>query len=68
MSTSIVEDSTFCGGVVCKGQPYDLYTKFAGASAHEVKVYADTGHLVLYHNSGPSLMEDTLAFLRRINF
>ncbi|KAI6092186.1 Alpha/Beta hydrolase protein [Hypoxylon rubiginosum] len=57
------QDSTFCGGKVCREQPYALYNRFPKAQAYDIKVYGETGHLILYHNSGPQLMADTLAFL-----
>ncbi|KAI2488250.1 Hydrolase [Pyrenophora tritici-repentis] len=56
-------DGTFCGGPKCGSQPYAVYDKFPTASAHDVKVYANTGHAILYHRSGPKLMEDVQSFL-----
>jgi hypothetical protein len=58
-----VEDSTFCGGEFCREQPYAAYEKFPMAKTHDVKIYEKTGHLILYHYSGPKLIADTLAFL-----
>lgn len=66
-SNAYADDSTFCGGQVCNGAPYAIYDKFVGASAHEVRVYGETGHLILLHNSGVRLINDTLAFLGRVN-
>ncbi|KAJ8124185.1 hypothetical protein ONZ43_g38 [Nemania bipapillata] len=57
------EDSTFCGGRVCREQGYAVYKKFPKASAHDLKMYKETGHLILYHHSGQALIADTLAFL-----
>ncbi|KAI0409186.1 Alpha/Beta hydrolase protein [Xylaria palmicola] len=62
------QDSTFCGGQFCREQPYGVYKKFPKASAHDVKVYEETGHLILYHHSAPKLMNDTLAFLEAQGF
>ncbi|KAJ2971303.1 hypothetical protein NUW58_g9454 [Xylaria curta] len=62
------QDSTFCGGQFCREQPYGLYRKFPKARAHEVKIYEETGHLILYHNSAQELMADTLAFLDSHSF
>ncbi|KAI8628357.1 Alpha/Beta hydrolase protein [Xylariaceae sp. FL1651] len=56
-------DSTFCGGEVCRDQPYALYSRFPHAKAHDVKIYEETGHLILYHHSAQQLMADTLGFL-----
>ncbi|KAI1261353.1 Alpha/Beta hydrolase protein [Xylariaceae sp. FL1019] len=57
------QDSTFCGGRFCRAQPYEVYDKFPKAKATDVKVYEETGHVILYHHSAPKLMADTLAFL-----
>ncbi|KAL8778968.1 MAG: hypothetical protein Q9213_007168 [Squamulea squamosa] len=61
-------DSTFCGGPKCRGQAYEVYNRYTAASDHTVKVYANTGHLILYHHTGPQLMEDSLQFLRAHGF
>ncbi|KAF4543310.1 Alpha beta hydrolase fold protein [Lasiodiplodia theobromae] len=61
-------DSTFCGGEVCGSQPYALFDKFPKASTHDIKVYPETGHLILYHYSGQDLMTDTLSFLKNVGF
>ena len=58
------EDSTFCGGVKCLQQPYGLYEKYPNAKAHDVRVYEDTGHAIMYHPTAQDLMADTVAFLR----
>ncbi|KAI0196819.1 Alpha/Beta hydrolase protein [Xylaria flabelliformis] len=62
------QDSTFCGGRFCHEQPYALYKKFPKASTHDIKVYKETGHLILYHYSGLALIADTLAFLNSEGF
>ncbi|KAL2016716.1 hypothetical protein VTK56DRAFT_3145 [Thermocarpiscus australiensis] len=62
------QDSTFCGGQFCKHQPYEVYRKFPEVKGHEVKVYPDTGHLILYHHAAQQLMADTLAFLQKYGF
>ena len=62
------EDDTFCGGQLCRGAPYAIYDKFSGASAQEVKVYEATGHLIILHNSGVNLINDTLGFLGQGGF
>ncbi|TGJ75889.1 hypothetical protein E0Z10_g10944 [Xylaria hypoxylon] len=62
------QDSTFCGGQFCREQPYAVYDMFPKAKAHEVKVYEETGHLILYHHTAPKLMADTLAFLHSQGF
>ncbi|KAI0194246.1 Alpha/Beta hydrolase protein [Astrocystis sublimbata] len=56
-------DSTFCGGRYCREQPYEVYRRFPKAKAHDIKVYKETGHAIIYHYSGLQLMADTLAFL-----
>ncbi|KAI0437518.1 Alpha/Beta hydrolase protein [Xylaria telfairii] len=56
-------DSTFCGGPYCREQPYAVYKYFPKATVYDVKVYEETGHLILYHYSGLDLVADTLAFL-----
>ncbi|KAI1324232.1 Alpha/Beta hydrolase protein [Xylariaceae sp. FL0255] len=62
------QDSTFCGGKVCREQPYQVYKKFPLASAIDVKIYEETGHLILYHHSAPRLMADSLSFLQAQGF
>ncbi|KAL1623263.1 hypothetical protein SLS56_008368 [Neofusicoccum ribis] len=62
------QDSTFCGGENCRSQPYAVYDKFPNASSHDVKVYPETGHQILYHHSGQDLMADTLEFLKAHGF
>ncbi|KAI1132519.1 Alpha/Beta hydrolase protein [Nemania abortiva] len=62
------QDSTFCGGQFCREQPYAVYKKFPKAKAHDMKVYKETGHLILYHHSGQALIADTLAFLSTHGF
>ncbi len=57
-------DATFCGRK-CVGQPYELYNRFPRARTHEVKVYPNTGHAVLYHRTGPTAMKDIQHFLER---
>jgi len=53
---------------MCGSQPYALYDKFPSALDHDVKVYPETGHLVLFHQSAQALMADSLAFLRKHDF
>ncbi|KAI1111365.1 Alpha/Beta hydrolase protein [Nemania sp. NC0429] len=62
------QDSTFCGGRFCREQPYAVYKNFPSAKAHEVKIYEETGHLILYHHSATKLMADTLSFLKTHGF
>ncbi|KAI0505625.1 Alpha/Beta hydrolase protein [Xylaria bambusicola] len=62
------QDSTFCGGRFCREQPWAVYRKFENAAAIDVKVYPETGHLILYHHSGLALMADSLAFLETHGF
>ncbi|KAL8915288.1 MAG: hypothetical protein Q9172_006906 [Xanthocarpia lactea] len=62
------DDNTFCGGPRCLGQAYEVYNRYPAASNHTVKVYANTGHLILYHHTGTQLMEDSLQFLRAHGF
>ncbi|KAK4642730.1 hypothetical protein QC761_400190 [Podospora bellae-mahoneyi] len=62
------QDSTFCGGQYCKHQPWDLYRKFPEATGYDVKVYPETGHLILYHDTAEQLMTDTVKFLRKHGF
>lgn len=64
----ILGDSTFCGGQFCGSQPYALYDKFPQAMDHVIKVYPETGHLILFHHSAPALMKDTLRFLAEHGF
>ncbi|KAL9038873.1 MAG: hypothetical protein Q9180_002869 [Flavoplaca navasiana] len=61
-------DSTFCGGTRCIGQPYELYNRYPEASNHTVQVYENTGHLILMHHAGARLMEDSLHFLKAHGF
>ncbi|TRX91016.1 hypothetical protein FHL15_007998 [Xylaria flabelliformis] len=61
--TRMTEDSTFCGGKYCREQPWEVYRRFPNAASIDVKVYKETGHLILFHHSGLSLMADSLAFL-----
>lgn len=61
-------DSTFCGGEFCGSQPYALYDKFPQAMDHVIKVYPETGHLILFHHSAPALIKDTLRFLAEHGF
>ncbi|CAO1604876.1 hypothetical protein XANCAGTX0491_008417 [Xanthoria calcicola] len=61
-------DSTFCGGTKCIGQPYELYNRYPEASNHTVQVYESTGHLILFHHAGAQLMEDSLHFLKAHGF
>ncbi|KAL8680156.1 MAG: hypothetical protein Q9186_003623 [Xanthomendoza sp. 1 TL-2023] len=63
-----VDDSTFCGGTKCIGQPYEVYNRYPKATDHVVKVYKETGHLVLFHRAGLQLMEDSLHFLEAHGF
>lgn len=58
------DDSAFCGGRRCIGQPYEVYNRYPEALDHTVVVYENTGHLVLFHYAGMQLMEDTLQFLK----
>lgn len=62
------DDSTFCGGTKCIGQPYELYNRYPEASNHTVQVYESTGHLILFHHAGAQLMEDSLHFLKAHGF
>ena len=62
------DDSTFCGGTQCLGQPYEVYNRYPEASNHTVQVYESTGHHILLHHTGPRLMEDSLHFLRANGF
>ncbi|KAI5814561.1 Alpha/Beta hydrolase protein [Pyronema omphalodes] len=61
-------DSTFCGGEKCSTAPYDIVKRFPEAKVHNVRVYKDTGHLVLLHKTGPQLIEDSLRFLKENGF
>ncbi|KAI1381059.1 Alpha/Beta hydrolase protein [Hypoxylon crocopeplum] len=61
-------DSTFCGGKFCREQPYALYNRFPKAQAYDIKIYEETGHLILYHHSAQQLMVDTIGFLRDQGF
>ncbi|KAL7622051.1 hypothetical protein AAE478_007552 [Parahypoxylon ruwenzoriense] len=58
------QDSTFCGGRYCREQPYAVYNKFPQAQTHDIKIYGETGHLILYHHSAVQLIADTLNFLK----
>lgn len=62
------DDSAFCGGTKCIGQPYEVYNRYPEASDHTVKVYKSTGHLILLHHAGARLMEDCLQFLKAHEF
>lgn len=67
-SLTFAGDATFCGGKFCGSQPYALYDKFPRAKEHEVKVYPETGHLILFHHAAQGLMVDSLAFLKKHGF
>ncbi|KAJ5237223.1 valacyclovir hydrolase [Penicillium chrysogenum] len=60
-------DATFCGGQRCGSQPYALYDKFPSAIDHDINLYPETGHLILFRRAAPTLMADSLAFLRKHN-
>ena len=38
--------------------------EYPQAPAWDVKIYEETGHVILYHKSAQDLMADTLQFLR----
>ncbi|KAI4259645.1 MAG: hypothetical protein L6R42_004475, partial [Xanthoria sp. 1 TBL-2021] len=61
-------DSAFCGGTKCIGQPYEVYSRYPEASDHTVKVYESTGHLILLNHAGARLKEDCLQFLKAHEF
>ena len=56
------EDITFCGQH-CGVDPYEVYHYFPNAASWTVKIYPETAHLILFHNTAPDLMNDTLKFL-----
>lgn len=58
-------DSTFCPRK-CGSQPYAVYDRFPQAADHVVKVYENTGHALMYHHTGPLLLQDTVDFLDSI--
>lgn len=64
----MIDDFTFCGGTECKDAPYGVYRNFPAASAHEVRVYPDSGHAVLYHEEAPNLIRDGHRFLKKHGF